>query len=49
MAAPVDFFALGLLLGLGFITVVFLLTLWRFKRRERRAAETERRGPPPPR
>jgi len=32
----IDFFALGLLLGLGFIILVFLVTLWRHRRRERR-------------
>jgi protein-S-isoprenylcysteine O-methyltransferase Ste14 len=43
VVAPVDYFALGLLLGLGFVVIVFLLTLWRFRRRERRLAEATRR------
>ncbi|MGA7861214.1 MAG: hypothetical protein WCB19_05095 [Thermoplasmata archaeon] len=43
MPAPVDFFALGLLFGLAFIIIVFLVTLWRFRRRERRWAEAEAR------
>lgn len=37
MLAPVDFFALGLLLGLAFVIIVFLVTLWRHRRRERNA------------
>lgn len=43
VAAPVDYFALGLLFGLGFVILVFLFTLWRFRRRERRRAEATRR------
>jgi hypothetical protein len=34
--APIDFFALGLLLGLAFILLVFFFTLWRHKRRARK-------------
>ncbi|MGC2288622.1 MAG: hypothetical protein WA688_02030 [Thermoplasmata archaeon] len=36
MLADVDFFALGLLFGLAFVIIVFLVTLWRVRRRERR-------------
>jgi protein-S-isoprenylcysteine O-methyltransferase Ste14 len=42
--ALVGYFALGLLLGLAFIIVVFLFTWWRIRRRERRLEETERRA-----
>jgi protein-S-isoprenylcysteine O-methyltransferase Ste14 len=42
--ALVDFFALGLLFGLAFIIIVFALTLWRIRRRERRLEEAEGRS-----
>jgi len=33
--APVDFFALGILFGLAFVIIVFLITRWRHQRRYR--------------
>ena len=35
MLAAVDYFAVGLLLGLAFVIIVFLITLWRHRRRYR--------------
>ncbi|MFZ0829855.1 MAG: hypothetical protein WCB18_01170 [Thermoplasmata archaeon] len=42
----IDAFALGLLLGLGFLLLVFFLTLWRIRRRERRWAEADQGAAP---
>ncbi len=49
MLSAIEFFATGLLLGLAFIIIVFFVTLWRHRRRERRETLAASGLPPGPR